>query len=184
MTNAELKEIIESGEKKLSLKFSEPAKSRVVKVSSGYPHFTHLLALKAAEDAIAEQRSEISVSAVEVATRRAVNDAEGTLKRAYDQSIRSYGTEEYQRILCAASLCGPDEFTAAQLRAGYGNLWGGAISQSSLNNYLNRLVSDGSDTILRRIAKGVYRFNDPRMPSYIRIANMADHNVEQWADGK
>lgn len=54
MTPSELSGIITKGEKKLSLKFMPPAINRIVSVSSGYPHFTHLLALKAAEDAIAE----------------------------------------------------------------------------------------------------------------------------------
>lgn len=179
MADTELNEIIEAGEKKLELRFTSHAKTRIIKVSSGYPHFTHLLALKAAEDAIAEGRDEIGVADVEKATRRAVNDAEGTLKRAYDDATRSYNTNEYRRILCAAAMCGADEFSAAQLRTSYEKLWDTSISQSSLNNYFSRLVSEGDTTILRRIAKGVYRFNDPRMPSYIRIANMTDCKTDQ-----
>lgn len=179
MSNIELKQILDEGEKALKLKFTPQAKTRIVSVSSGYPHFTHLLALKAAEDAIAEGRSEIGVASIEAATRRAVDDSEGRLKRQYDEACRSYGTEEYRHIICAAALLGSEEFTAAALRNQYENLWGRTIDQNSLNNYFTRLVSDGDGTILRRIAKGVYRFNDPRMPSFIRIANMAVMNDER-----
>ena len=178
MSDDELRPILDQGEKKLKLRFTTQAKTRIVKVSSGYPHFTHLLALKATEDAIADSRYEINVSNVEAATRRAVNDSEGRLKRVYDDACRSYNTEEYRHIICAASMLGADEFTAAELRQKYLELWHKPIVQTSLNNYFNRLVSDGDSTILRRIAKGVYRFNDPRMPSYIRIANMADEHLE------
>ncbi|SMP81496.1 hypothetical protein SAMN06295888_1402 [Desulfonatronum zhilinae] len=179
MSEPELKQIIDKGEKALGLRFTPQAKTRIVNVSSGYPHFTHLLALKAAEDAIAEGRTEIGVASVEAATRRAVDDSEGRLKRQYDEACRSYGTDEYHHIVCAAALLGSEEFTAAELRVQYGNLWERRIDQNSLNNYFHRLVSDGDGTILRRIAKGVYRFNDPRMPSFVRIANMARMNVEQ-----
>jgi len=178
MSEPELRQILDEGEKKLKLRFTSQAKTRIVNVSSGYPHFTHLLALKAAEDAVAENRSEIGVANVEAATRRAVNDSEGRLRRMYEDACRSYGTDEYRHIVCAAALIGSDEFTAASLRQKYREVWGKSIVQTSLNNYLSRLVSDGAGTILRRIAKGVYRFNDPRMPSFIRIANMTDKSVE------
>lgn len=179
MSEVELKQIIDKGEDALGLRFTHQAKTRIVTVSSGYPHFTHLLALKAAEDAIAEERAEIGVAGVEAATRRAVDDSEGRLKRQYDEACRSYGTDEYRHIVCAAALLGSEEFTAAQLRDRYNKLWARRIDQNSLNNYFNRLVSEGDGTILRRLAKGVYRFNDPRMPSYVRIANMESMNVEQ-----
>ena len=179
MSEPELRQILDEGEKALGLKFTPQAKTRIITVSSGYPHFTHLLALKAAEDAIAEGRKEIGVVNIEAATRRAVDDSEGRLKRQYDEACRSYGTDEYHHIVCAAALLGSEEFTAAALREQYRILWGRNIDQNSLNNYFNRLVSDGDGTILRRIAKGVYRFNDPRMPSFVRIANMAVMNVEQ-----
>lgn len=177
MDDAELRAILDGGEQKAKLKFSDTAKDRIVAVSSGYAHFTHLLALKASEDAVAEGRKEINVSQVAMATRRAVDDAEGSLKRAYDDAIRSHQTEEYRQILCAAAECGADEFRAMELRAAYKRLWGSELKQTSLNNYLVRLVSSDGDKILRRLAKGVYRFNDPRMPSFIRIANPAVQGV-------
>ena len=46
MSDSELRQIIDKGEKALKLKFTSQAKTRIVTVSSGYPHFTHLLALK------------------------------------------------------------------------------------------------------------------------------------------
>lgn len=179
MSDSELRQIIDEGERALGLRFTPEAKQRIVSVSSGYPHFTHLLALKAAEDAIAERRTEIGITSVEAATRRAVDDSEGRLKRQYDEACRSYGTDEYHHIVCAAAVLGSEEFTAAQLRDEYESLWGRKIDQNSLNNYFNRLVSEGDQTILRRLAKGVYRFNDPRMPSFVRISNMAVMNVER-----
>ena len=170
MRNDELKLIITSGHKKLNLAFSNTAIDKIVSVSSGYAHFTHLLALKSAEDAIFDERETINVSHVATATRRAVEDAEGTLKLAYDNAVRSHGTNEYKRILLAASLCRAEEIVAANLRSMYQKLWNEEINQGSLNNYFKRLVSEDNTAILRRIAKGVYRFNDPRMPSFVRIA--------------
>jgi hypothetical protein len=172
MADKELRLILTNGEKELKLRFDSKAKDKIVAVSSGYPHFTHLLALKAAEDAIAESRSLISVEHIALATERAVGDSEGSLKRLYDDACRSHGSDKYRRIVCAAAVLGSEEFTAKALRLQYSNLYGSAIDQQSINNCFGRLCSDNSTTILRRIAKGVYRFNDPRMPSFIRMANV------------
>ena len=46
------------------------------------------------------------------------------------------------------------------------------MTSGGLNNYLKKLASVEDITILRRIAKGVYRFNDPRMPSYVKIVSV------------
>ncbi|MEW6289278.1 MAG: ATP-binding protein [Thermodesulfobacteriota bacterium] len=170
MSPEELSQIIVEGQKKLKINFSSTAIKRIVSVSSGYPHFTHLLALKSAEDAISDKKKDINVADVEKSTRRAVEDAEGSLKRAYDEAVRSFTTDTYKKILLAASICKEEEIRSNELRKAFQSLWGAQITQGSLSNYLKRLVAEDSSAILRRIAKGVYRFSDPRMPSYIRIA--------------
>ena len=170
MSRSELRIIIEHGQEQLGIKFSNQAISRIVNVSSGYPHFTHLLALKAAEEAIANDSKIINVMDVERATRKAMQDAEGSLKESYMKATRSATTDTFKKILLAASICKNEEFTASDLRSAYFKLWNEKITQGSLNNYLRRLVSDDGSTLIRRLAKGVYRFCDPRMPSYIKIA--------------
>lgn len=171
MSSPELRQIIESGAKKAHLNFQSDVISSIIKMSSGYPHFTHLLALKCAEDAIAEGRNEISRDHLDKAVERAVEDAEETLRRAYENAARSSGTDMYRKILCAAASIDKQEFTASELRDAVAVFAKRPIQQTELNNYYQRLISNASTTILRRISKGVYRFNDPRIPSFIRIAS-------------
>jgi hypothetical protein len=170
MIDDELLLIIKEGAKKLKLNFDNDVIAKIVELSAGYPHFTHLLALKCAEDAIAGRFSNINIEHLRKAMHSAVDDAEGSLKRTYDGAVRSYGTTMYKTILRAAANLNKTEFSAEELRGEIKDLIGENIPQQSLNNYFKKLVSDDSDTILRRTAKGVYRFNDPRMPSYIKIA--------------
>jgi hypothetical protein len=171
MSDAELREIVTTGAATLGLDFTSATVSAIVECSAGYPHFTHLLALKCAEEAIVEGRTEIRKEHLEQAMKLSVADAEGGLKRMYDAAVRSYSTDMYRVILvAAASLSGP-EFTAEELRASIADITGEPISQGSLNNYFGRLVSRDGTRIIRRAAKGIYHFSDPRMPSFIRIAN-------------
>lgn len=173
MSDDELVQIIEKGEDEVNLEFSKKAKDRIVNVSSGFAHFTHLLALKSAENAILKKYKHISVDKVQEATQRAVSDAEGSLRASYQEASRSANTNEYANLLAAAATCRADQFSSRELREAYAGLWDRQISQGSVNNYLHKMISEDGSKILRRIAKGVYRFSDPRMPSFIRIAHMA-----------
>jgi Cdc6-like AAA superfamily ATPase len=170
MTDSELREIVVGGAKALDLGFEPEVVNAIVSLSAGYPHFTHLLALKCAEDAIVAGRKSVDRADLNAALERAVSDAEGTLRRIYEDSARST-SDAYRQILAAAAAIGPHEFTSVELRDAYERVTGDTISQGSLNNYFQRLVSRDGKTILRRTGQGHYRFEDPRMASYVRIAN-------------
>lgn len=175
MNERALRSIIIEGQKRHSkqVEFSSEVVDRIVSLSSGYAHFTHLLTLKCAEDAIGNNTKNISLKDLEIAMSRAVDDVEGSLKKVYNDATRSANTLEYKKIVFAAANC-LDEFPAADLRSKYEELYQVVITQQTLNNYFKRLVGDDNTSILRRLAKGVYRFNDPRMPSYVRIAHQYD----------
>jgi Cdc6-like AAA superfamily ATPase len=171
LTNDELKQIVTGGANKIGIKFDDPVVTLISKLSSGYAHFTHLLALKCAEEAIAKSIKVVDRACLSGAIKLAVEDAEGSLKRAYFEASRSYGTDMYKTVLISAAKLNKIEFTADQLRQNVEKTSGQSITQGALNNYLKRLVADDGSCILKRMAKGVYKFCDPRMPSYIKISN-------------
>jgi len=171
MTDAELREIVTTGAEILGIRFTPDVLAAIVKLSAGYPHFTQLIALKCAEEAIVAIRSQIATEDLRHALELAVEDAEGTLKRVYGDSVRS-ASEMYKHIVAAAASLPGEEFSSAALRAAIESRTGEEISQGSLNNYFaQRLVSNNGTTIFRRVGQGHYRFEDPRMPSYARMIN-------------
>ncbi len=172
MAEPELERIIATGAKKANLIFEIDVVQKIVSLSGGYPHFTHLLALKCAEASIAQNLPSISVKTLNSALSSASAEAEGTLRRCYDDATMSSTTDQYRTIVCAAAIIPDPEFTAERLRAAYKFRAGMPITQGALNNYIKRLVSDNGKTILKRRAKGVYAFSDPRMPCFVRIKNM------------
>ena len=176
MRGDELSLIITEGGKRLGLEFETQVVQKIVRLSAGYPHFTQLLALKCAEEAVANGKKRITSDDLQSALSAAVEDAEGTLRRVYDTAARSYNTDMYRVILQAAAHLGRDEFSAGQLRSAIEKITSEAIAQQGLNNYLNRLISDDGSTILVRKSKGIYKFSDPRMPSFIKIANDLDES--------
>jgi len=173
MTDPELREIIEAGGRAAKLHFVPEVVTSIVRLSAGYPHFTHLIALKCAEQAVTDERAEIAQEDLNAALQLAVQDAEISLKRDYDLATRSGMTEMYRSIVFAAATVTSEEFSSSVLRDAIERQTGTSMTQASLNNFLQRLVSDDGSSILRRIAKGVYRFSDPRMASYVRMATEA-----------
>lgn len=172
MTDTELYDIIKKGEEHLKLSFSKEVKRIIIKASAGFPYFTHLLSLKSAEESIAKGLDNVTKEEFKLAVRRAVDDLEGSLKENYNKAIIGQKIERKRSILLAAAICGEDLFTAKQLKDNYAKICKKEISQQELNNSLSsNIISDGYTTILRRISKGIYIFNDPRMPSFIRLIN-------------
>ena len=109
-------------------------------------------------------------------------DYEGTLNNNYSTAVRSSQKGEmYRLIVVAAAFCsesGP-EFTSQDLRDKIKRLNGNDDFQSDLSYYLNQLISGGKENILQRVGKGIYRFSDPRMPSFVRM-----NEVNQGSDKK
>lgn len=173
MSDDELREIIERGERRLKIVFSQGVKRVIIKSSAGYPYFTQLLALKAAEEAICADSNNVTMNEFKLAVRRAVDDLEGSLKEQYQKAIIGQRIDRNKSILLAAALCGEDIFLAKDLKANYNMITKQDISQQELNNFLSssNIISEDYTTILRRVGKGVYVFNDPRMPSFIKLMN-------------
>lgn len=171
MARDELACIIRGGSEKIKPNFEEDVIERIAEVSAGYPYFAHLIALKCAEEAIVEEDVTINLFALKSAFSLAVEEAEGTLKRTYDEVVRSHKTEGYVNTLLAAAQCEDLEFSTDDIRNNFSKIFKTQSAPKGLNKYLCRLVSDDDSKILRRISVGIYRFSDPRMSSYIRIAN-------------
>lgn len=172
----ELRKIIDLGQNKIighKIKFDGNVINNIVNISNGYPYFTHLLALKCAENAIVEGKVSIRDEDLARSTLSAAESAEGALHGAYKFAIRSASIhgDLYRVILLAAARMPGHEFAAKDLRAEICKILGKDVSQARLSNFYSTLITDGVDSVLRRVGKGVYCFNDPRFPSFIRIVN-------------
>ena len=167
MTEEELLDIIEKGEERLGITFDKDVKKKVVQSSSGFPYFTHLLSLKSSEVAILEERETISLDMYNRALGNAIMAIEASLYEKYNNVVLEI--EKRKTILYCAALIGDKDFTSKQLQQKYKEITGVSIQQIEINNSISKAMSEGPETILRRKKKGVYFFNDPRMPVYIKL---------------
>jgi hypothetical protein len=172
MDDIEIRRIIDTGERKSKMTFSNLAKDLIVRVSSGYPHFTQLLCLKSAELAIGNGTSRVGLEDLQAALKAASLEAEESLRTQYESAVRSSDKGLHKMVLIAAAKLPPGEIEFETLRRMLIRLTDSTdIQKSQFSKLLRRFTSNGTETIFRRLARGVYAFNDPRMPCYIRIAN-------------
>jgi Cdc6-like AAA superfamily ATPase len=170
MADADLRNIILKGMEKLRLRPSSEVVESIVRISAGYPHFAHLICLKCAENAIVSGTRQISSDDLAIGLRDAVSESEGVLKRRYENTIRGVKHEaEYVFIMQAAARCPLPEFKLSSLHKSLEERLGTAITSSTLSRYMTSMLADGKKGVFVRVSKGVYRFTDPRMPSFIKM---------------
>lgn len=172
VADVHLEEIISLGEEGLSIKFEEKVRDTVVDISNGFPYFTHLLCKEAAELALENDENIINAALFQRSIERSLENAEGRLKRDYESAVRSYKTDVYKKILYSASKFKTNEFSVAQWINQISMDTGVRYNNQSMSNYTGRLTKADYGAIIKRLSRGVYKITDPRMPSYIRLANM------------
>lgn len=154
----DMRDIIDRGASELKLSYHDEVMDAIAWISDGYPHFTHLLALKCAEHAILSRQDHIGWFEFSSAMTAARNDADNALQTAYDATVQHQSSPAVVEVLKAAAELDDNEFNVKQLQLGVTSLPRG-------------LASINGSTILRPIGNRNYEFTDPRMRSYIRIAH-------------
>ncbi len=171
MKDEEIKQIVIVGASRIkpSMDFDHEVVRNIANLAGGYPYFAHLIALKCTEDAIRDNRKFIRQHHLPAALKSAASEAEQTLRGSFDNATSSATTPNFRIAVEAASHFGSETFSASDLRRKIFEIRKIEINQQALNNLFKRLVSDNHQKILHRVAKGTYRFSDPRMPSFVRI---------------
>ncbi len=175
MTDDDLKKIILNGMNKLSLRPDDVVVNKIVDISAGYPHFTHLVCLKCAESAIINGNKHITKETLKSALNEAVKDSEGALQRMLESTLRVLSKpQEYKFLLLTASYCNTPEFRSSELRDKLKEKFNLDVNSTSLSRRLTKLTDGRKLTILEKPARGCFKFSDPRMPSFLKMALNSD----------
>lgn len=175
MSDDDLKKIILNGMKELNLRPDDAVVEKIVNVSAGFPHFTHLICLKCAESAIINKNRHITKDTLKSGLNEAVKDSEGALKRMFDSTLRSVRNPlEYRLLLLSAAYCKTPEFRSSELREKLKSRFNIELDSQGLSRRLTSLTRGEKKTILHKPAKGCFQFTDPRMPSFLKMALSGD----------
>lgn len=147
-------ELVTTGVEALGMTVDESVIAAIAELSAGLPQFAHLLGLTCVETAIGTGRKHIAERDLPLAVATAVADADPALKLAYEEA-------NCPNVLTRVASVPHTPFTLDDLRADGGPA-----------RLPDRIVSDDGTTIVQRTDRGVYRFSDARMRSYVRIRHL------------
>lgn len=167
VSNTDIKKIIDDGEGKLLIKFNSDIKDKIIKISNGFPYFTHLLGLRCSEVALSQNKAIVDEHVFNEALTLAVKSSEGSLIRNYELATKSSRNNNYPKILLAAAKIKSSSFTTKEWIEKIEEETGVAYNNQSMSNFIGRLMSTDKGGIIEKVSHGVYRIKDPRMASFI-----------------
>ncbi len=179
MSRDELAEIATRGVASARMTIGKASVARITALSQGLPHYTHLLTQLAAQAALNDRRSAISVRDVDAAVARAIDRAQQSVTEAYYKATSGDG-DARRRVLLACALADEDDF--------------GFFSANDLDEPLGRIGGEGADSLeddllalarseavlQRRKAAGAdrYRFVNPLLQPYVVMRGLSEGLVK------
>ncbi|HXB02778.1 MAG TPA: AAA family ATPase [Opitutaceae bacterium] len=185
MTKAEGQELVTRGLKKFGMNIEDGALERIARLSQGLPHYTHLLALNAAKEAINADSDTIFISYVKTATMRAVEQAEQSIRKAYHAAVISSRGNLYPQVLLACALAEVDDlgfFKAGAVREPMKRITEKDYEIAAFARHLTDFCSKERGPILQKTGhrgRFRYRFINPTMQPYIIMKGLAEKMVEE-----
>ena len=176
MSNEELKSIIDKGLELLEMTIDQKVSRRIVHLSLGFPHFTHLLAKFSARCAIANRESRISIGHFENAIEDCIRNTDHSIRNSYQKAtITSRDESKVKDVIGACAIAETDEyetFSTNDLIVPYRKITGQMVTPQSLTYHLSRLCTDDRGNLLEKagISRNIrYRFRNPLMKAYVGL---------------
>jgi Cdc6-like AAA superfamily ATPase len=181
MSVGELETIIIKGLEQVPFYFeTEDTSRRIVSISQGFPHYTHLLAHNAALSALDAGRLAITADDLGSGMAAAVRDDQTRWER---YSIAVTGTRRnslWREVVAACALSDPDErgyFASRAVQDKLSQLLGRPVIQETFAFHLGKLIEDSRGPLLERTGperRYRYRFIDPLMRPFVLMKAAAD----------
>jgi Cdc6-like AAA superfamily ATPase len=173
MSQRELLEIMEKGLPKVGMTIETEAKIQIAQLSQGLPHYTHLLALHAAQSAVTEDRTHVRLEDVNTAIRLAVDQAQQSVVRAYHKATSSPRGNLYAQVLLACALAPSDDlgyFSSSEVREPMSIIMGKRYDIPAFSRHLNDFCEDTRGPILERTGyprRYKFRFINPLIGPFV-----------------
>ncbi len=184
MTNIELTQIINKGLDEAEMIIEESVKDKIVKLSHGLPHYTHLLAVECGLSAVERKSSEIIDHDFDEAIKQIVKIKQHTIAQDHYTAVSSaHKSNTYKMTLLACALCPNDDhgfFQASEVARTLAILQGQECGVSAIQRHLNEFISPKRGSVLQRqgsLRRYRYRFSNPLVQPYTIIHALSEKIV-------
>jgi Cdc6-like AAA superfamily ATPase len=173
MSPPELEEIINKGLGSVGMSIEDGARRRIVQLSQGLPHYTHLLAQNAGQRAAQTGRTKIEATDVRTAIDNALSKAQQTIISAHHQATLSPRENMYAQVLLACALAEVDSlgyFSAVDVRHQLAEIMGKRYEIPAFSQHLNAFCESKRGPVLQRVGttrRYRFRFVNPLMQPFV-----------------
>lgn len=187
MSTRELADILRTGFEPIGMRADQFARAKIIRLSQGLPHYTHLLALGAGRVAVAASASTVTMEHVDRALNLALEGGHRTHAEAYQTATACSSDEDhYADILLAAALARGDKLGYFQPADVTGPLKT-ILERSSgvlpdISRYLEEMTKPDRGRALQRRAESNhyrYRFRRPMFQPYVIMRGFEDKRLTQ-----
>jgi hypothetical protein len=188
MSPEELGEILDKGAARLNMKIAPDAKSRIVRLSRGLPHYTHSLGLHATRASIDRNQETVLKGDVDRALKSALEEVNLSLRSAYDRSVFSPHKDTiYAHVLMACALAPAGDFgyfTPAAVREPLSAIRGKAYTIPAFAKHVTSFSTESRGEVLQK--EGVkrrfrFRFSNPLMQPFVVMKGVASGIISEDA---
>ncbi|BAX96313.1 DNA-binding protein [Mycobacteroides stephanolepidis] len=185
MSADELREIVVGGFQRfndlsgISIELETRAVDAIIRLSQGFPYYTHLLAGAIGELALRNHKHETGVRDVFEALVRATEEAAHSIRVSYTDAVASAKPAGFDMTLLACAIAEIDElgfFAPVDISGPLSNLSGRTRRTPSYLGHLKRFA-DSPIYILDTRGEGRktrYRFRDPLMKPFVMMKGFKD----------
>lgn len=173
MSPPELEQVIDKGLGKASMSIAADAKRKIVQLSQGLPHYTHLLSLYSAQRAASGLKKNVAIEDVRAAIDAALANAQQSIVGAYHRATASPRENLYPQVLLACSMAEPDGlgyFAAVDVRRPMSDIMKRPYEIPAFSQHLNAFCEDSRGPVLQRTGTARryrFRFINPLMQPYV-----------------
>jgi Cdc6-like AAA superfamily ATPase len=184
MSNGEIRQIVSTGLEKLGMTIAPEALQRIVVLSQGLPHYTHLIGLYSSRAAVDAQTLEITEELVGRAIEKAVDGAQQSISSAWHQATSSQRKDNlFSDVLLSCALAETDQqntFAAQDVRGPMREITGKPYAIASFAPHLNDFCNEKRGPILQRTGtarKYRYRFVNPLMQPFVIMQGFKGNKI-------
>ena len=174
MEDQEMIDLIVQRLRRLGMTIDGPALWNCVFMCKGLPYYAHLIGLHAAQAACDRKSLRITENDVSVATERAVDNTNQSIRDAFDKAIYSEKSGNiFAYVLASCALATKDKFgrfTAKSVAARLSQITGEKYDVPAFSYHLNEFCGEVRGTVLQKIGKKRqfrFRFREALMESYV-----------------
>ena len=185
MSRDELHEIVNKGLSSVDMSIDADALLYISTLSQGLPHYTHLLGLHSALNAIHSGHATVTRRHVQDAIAHAIDQAQQTIRAAYHKATMSPRRENlYRQVLLASALARADEFgyfAAADVREPMTRITGRPFEIPAFSRHLNDFCEELRGRVLHKIGRAHrfrFRFLNPLMQPFVIMTGLSSGMID------